>query len=205
MQFHINKNTAKMLFREYRPWPSFLATGKIEPNKEKYETYFSWLTHFNLSPHFLDLADRREVYGRVLQSEQYTIIYLLADLACPYGEPIQTQSWPLRKTPHCHTRGTMDTIPTWPSRHQGWHKSHGILPKEIFTKNGHSSPMKFTPIRGDSRICCDVMARLVWYLERRIPFYTDRVPFIIQLLYLRMIHSSPSRLRDIVTSELIFL
>jgi len=27
-------------------------------------------------------------------------------------------------------------------------------------------------IRGDNRICCDVMARLAWYLERRIPCYS---------------------------------
>jgi len=51
----------------------------------------------------------------------------------------------LRKTAHRLMQGTIDTIPTWPSRHQEWHKSHGILPREIFTKSGHSSPMRFTP------------------------------------------------------------
>lgn len=35
---------------------------------------------------FLDLADRREVYGRVLQSEQDTATYSPADPECPYGE-----------------------------------------------------------------------------------------------------------------------
>jgi len=37
----------------------------------------------------------------------------------------------LWRIPHYPTPSITNTIPTWPPRRQGWHTSHGILPRKI--------------------------------------------------------------------------
>ena len=127
----------------------------------------SWATANRISPslcptpHFLGLADKRELFGRLLQcrtghsysGEYYHRFVPSADPACPCGEPIQTREHIIQVCPiyerHRNTLRKVSQIlylPDLLGTKEGIKALISFLDNSgAFTKNGQSPPTRSTP------------------------------------------------------------
>jgi len=113
------------------------------------------------TPHFLALADKRELFGRLLQcrtghsysGEYYRRFFPSADPACPCGEPTQTrehviQSCPTYEKHRTALRKVSQTLylPDLLGTKDGIEAITSFLENSgAFTKNGQSPPSLSTP------------------------------------------------------------